>query len=177
MNNDYLHKQQSSHHEGKYPTVSSSSSFNSNLFNRDVQGRRDRLYTFKDIPTTDPDYENVEMRDPPQGYKTPERKTSPAFLTSYQNFDNVSNMEMEENNGFMQSVTVIPKPTGDSSKSIGQLRAAEGLFSHFKNSREHEWDTPKLPSAKKSFGSALQYIESRNNRPIMKSAFDQRSVS
>lgn len=107
MTSDLLNKQQSSHQDQRSKSSETSSGtlpFNPNQ--RDGLARRERLYTFKAIPmTNEDDHSNCEPREQAKEYRTPERKASPAFLVKHEFYHQVSDMEMEEAPGLMQSVS------------------------------------------------------------------------
>lgn len=89
--------------------------------------------------------------------------------------DNIAPMEMEENNGFFQSVTIIPLPPDEnSSKSIPFQNRSNKLFGTYDSSstKDERWDTPKLPTFKNSFRNAIRYVENANTKIVQRSTFD-----
>lgn len=178
MTSDLLNKQQSSHQDQKSKSSESSDAslpFNPNQ--RDGLARRERLYTFKAIPmTNEDDHSNWEPREQAKEYRTPERKVSPAFLVKHDFDHQVSDMEMEETPGLMQSVSAAPWPPIESTRDIQCIRSSDRLFASVSHGRKEseEFNTPKLPTVKNSFKNAIKFIESKTNKPLVRSTFELR---
>jgi hypothetical protein len=180
MTNDELLKQQSCHQE-EIQTSLSSDSLSKKLFDPNKRSARERLYTFKEVPTTNEEHSNWEARTHSKVNKSNDPKRSPDFVTQNDINGNISELEMERQPDIMNSFSKAPPVALDSVKNIQFLGKDNQhvLESHLWNLKPEEFSTPKLPCIKTTFSNAAKYIEQRK-KIIERSTFElkaERSVS
>eukprot|EP00345_Euplotes_harpa_P006374 CAMPEP_0168327594 /NCGR_PEP_ID=MMETSP0213-20121227/5983_1 /TAXON_ID=151035 /ORGANISM="Euplotes harpa, Strain FSP1.4" /LENGTH=134 /DNA_ID=CAMNT_0008330513 /DNA_START=30 /DNA_END=434 /DNA_ORIENTATION=+ len=128
MTSEVFQKQQSTHFENNDCERSSSGSFLMSPFNdADRIHQRERLYTFKAIPTTPEDNNNAEEIRELKANKNDDKKYSPVFRVKPSDTNHLSVVEMEQNLGFMGSITVIP-PALEANQNYENTKAINNVF-------------------------------------------------